>query len=256
MDNHYHLLIETPSGNLPQIMLHINGAYTNYFNKKRGRVGHPFQGRYKAILVEKDEYAKELSRYVHLNPVRAGLVERPEKYEWSSYSIYIGMQKKPEWLYTEFIHGYFGKTKSSAEKQYKTFVSLLINTEYNSPLDEVTGSAILGQAEFINEVREKYLSGKKADKEIPALRELAERVSVDDIEKEVEDNISGDPVLARKIKIYLTKKYTGKRLKEIGGQYGIGETGVSQSCRRLLQRIEKDKKLEQTIKKIVKRLGM
>jgi len=71
MDNHYHLLLETPSGNLPQIMQHINGAYTTYFNVKRGRFGHLFQGRYKAILVDIDEYAKELSRYIHLNPVRA-----------------------------------------------------------------------------------------------------------------------------------------------------------------------------------------
>ena len=75
MDNHYHLMLETPSGNLPRIMLHINGAYTNYFNVKRGRAGHLFQGRYRAILVQKDEYAKELSRYIHLNPVRAGIVE-------------------------------------------------------------------------------------------------------------------------------------------------------------------------------------
>ena len=85
MSNHYHLLLETPSGNLPQIMRHINGAYTTYFNVKRGRAGHLFQGRYKAIVVQMDPYAKELSRYIHLNPVRANLAETPDKYEWSSY---------------------------------------------------------------------------------------------------------------------------------------------------------------------------
>jgi putative transposase len=85
MDNHYHLLLQTPSGNLPQIMRHINGAYTTYFNVKRDRSGHLFQGSYKAILVDMDEYAKELSRYVHLNPVRAKIVETPEEYDWSSY---------------------------------------------------------------------------------------------------------------------------------------------------------------------------
>ena len=211
MDNHYHLLIETPSANLSQIMLHINGAYTNYYNAKRGRAGHLFQGRYKAILVEKDVYAKELSRYIHLNPVRAGIVERPEKYEWTSYPVYIGEKKKPEWLHTEFIHGYFGKTKSSSERTYHKFVSLLINAEYNSPLDEVTGSAILGQADFISEIKEKYLSGKKADKEIPVLRVLAERVSIEDIEKAVENNFSDTPALAKKIKIYLSKRFTGER---------------------------------------------
>jgi putative transposase len=88
MDNHYHLLLETPSGNLSRIMAHINGAYTAYFNRKRDRAGHLFQGRYKAIVVEADEYAKELSRYIHLNPVRAKIVELPEGYEWSSYIYY------------------------------------------------------------------------------------------------------------------------------------------------------------------------
>ena len=89
MDNHYHLLIETPSGNLSQIMHHINGAYTTYFNTKRERSGHLFQGRYRAILIEVDEYAKELSRYIHLNPVRAGIAENPEEYRWSSCQYYM-----------------------------------------------------------------------------------------------------------------------------------------------------------------------
>ena len=84
MDNHYHLLLETPLGNLSQIMHHINGAYTTYFNTKRSRSGHLFQGRYKAILLDADEYAKELSRYIHLNPVRAGIVETPDNFKWSS----------------------------------------------------------------------------------------------------------------------------------------------------------------------------
>ena len=85
MSNHYHLLLETPEGNLSQIMRHINGAYTTYFNTKRKRAGHLFQGRYKAILVEADEYATHLSRYIHLNPIRAGMVSVPEDYTWSSY---------------------------------------------------------------------------------------------------------------------------------------------------------------------------
>ena len=110
MSNHYHLLVETPSGNLSQIMKHINGAYTNYFNVKRKRAGHLFQGRYKAILIEADEYAKELSRYIHLNPVRVGMVSRPEDYQWSSYRDYIGQRKTPDWLKREFIIGYFGRS--------------------------------------------------------------------------------------------------------------------------------------------------
>src|SRR4030066_1532561 len=95
MNNHYHLLLETPKGNLSQIMRYINGAYSIYFNVKHKRTGHLFQGRYKAILVDADEYAGELSRYIHLNPVRAGIVSKPEQYLWSSYQYYVG-KKKPE----------------------------------------------------------------------------------------------------------------------------------------------------------------
>src|SRR3989338_416655 len=110
MSNHYHLLIETPLGNLSQIMRHINGSYTTYFNTKRQRAGHLFQGRYKAILVDADEYAEGLSRYIHLNPVRAGIVTKPEEYDWSSYQCYIGRKKIPSCLKVDFILGYFGDT--------------------------------------------------------------------------------------------------------------------------------------------------
>ena len=122
MDNHYHLLLETPSGNLPQIMHHINGAYTIYYNVKRGRSGHLFQGRYKAILVDADEYAKELSRYIHLNPVRAKMVERPEEYKWSSYPYYLGVAKKPECLNLSFILSSWGKDKEEKIRNYRNYV--------------------------------------------------------------------------------------------------------------------------------------
>ncbi len=256
MDNHYHLLLETPSGNLPQIMRHINGAYTNYFNTKRDRAGHLFQGRYKAILFEKDEYAKQLSRYIHLNPVRAGLAEKPEEYEWSSYPEYIGKREKPEWLCTDFIHGYFGKTKTSAEKQYHKFVSQLINTEYEDPLNEVTGSVILGSSDFINKIKAKYLSGKKADKNIPAFNALTDRVSANDIYEAVENADITDPAAERNIKIYLAKRFTDKKLKDIGLEFGISESGVSRTCSRLLKRIEKDKKLKKVIDIIIKSLNI
>ena len=170
MSNHYHLLLETPSGNLSKIMAHINGAYTTYFNVKRDRFGHLFQGRYKAILIEADEYAMELSRYIHLNPVRAKIVELPEEYEWSSYSYYIGNKKYPEWLRIDFILGYFGKKLSEAQKNYKKFVGEMIDKQYESPLKDVVSSTLLGTQEFINFIKDKYLSGQKEDKDLPALK--------------------------------------------------------------------------------------
>ncbi len=93
MTNHYHLLIETPNANMSKIMHYINGSYTNYINRKRRKHGHLFQGRYKAILVDRDSYLLELSRYIHLNPVRAGMVEKPENYPYGSYCDYIRKNK-------------------------------------------------------------------------------------------------------------------------------------------------------------------
>jgi REP element-mobilizing transposase RayT len=112
MKNHYHLLMETPDGNLPEIMRHINGAYTNYHNTKRKQVGHLFQGRYMAVLIEADEYLMELSRYIHLNPVRAGITAKPEGYPWSSYLDYIGKRRAPSWLRLDAVKCISGITKS------------------------------------------------------------------------------------------------------------------------------------------------
>ena len=142
MSNHYHLLLETPSGNLSQIMRHINGAYTTYFNVKRKRAGHLFQGRYQAILVEADAYAVELSRYMHLNPVRAGMVAKPEHYQWSSYRSYIGQCTTPAWLKTDFILGYFGRKASDANNSYRRFVEDLLDSAYESPLTATVASTV------------------------------------------------------------------------------------------------------------------
>ncbi len=120
-------------------MRHINGAYTTYFNIKHKRAGHLFQGRYKAILVDADAYAGELSRYIHLNPVRGGIVNMPEKYIWSSYQYYTGKKKKPDWLRVDFILGYFGSELLSSQEKYINFVLARINGKYNSPLDETIG---------------------------------------------------------------------------------------------------------------------
>jgi len=256
MDTHYHLLLETPSGNLSQIMRHINGAYTTYFNVKRDRSGHLFQGRYKAILVDIDEYAKELSRYIHLNPVRAKMVETPEDYDWSSYKIYIGKQRSAKWLYRDFILGYFGKKVSTAQKSYQDFVSALTDQEYNSPLDEVVSSTLLGSADFIKFIKDNFLSAKRPDKELPALKELGKKTSMQDIVKEVELVFPEDKVLSRNVKMYLCQRYTGNKLKEIGFHFGIGESGVSQACRRVADKIEKDKKLKKKIERLEKLIDL
>ena len=127
-----------------------------------------FQGRYKAILVEVDAYAKELSRYIHLNPVRAGMVDKPEAYQWSSYRYYIEKGKTPEWLHRPMVLGYFGEKESIAQKRYQCFVNALVGHEYESPLKDAVSSTLLGNADFISYTKETFLSDKKPDKDLPA----------------------------------------------------------------------------------------
>lgn len=255
MDNHYHLFLETPSGNLPQIMRHINGAYTTYFNVKRSRSGHLFQGRYKAILVDADEYAKELSRYIHFNPVRANIVERAEEYKWSSLPDYMGTRKPPKWLRRDFILGYFGNNLSEAEREYKNFIRSLEGKEYESPFKEVFASTILGDTGFIEYVRKSFVKNKEMDNEIPASKAIMEKASMEDIFKNVSREFS-DSRLSKDIKQYLCYRYTSKRLKTIGDQFGVSESAVSHAVRRAATIVGNDKKVRKKVDKLINKLDL
>lgn len=249
MNNHYHLFLETPAGNLPEIMHHINGAYTTYANVKRKRSGHLFQGRYKAILVEADEYAAELSRYIHLNPVRAGAVSRPEDYAWSSYGGYIGHGHAPEWLKREFILGFFGKSAGAATK-YQAFVEAMLGKDYESPLKQTFGTAILGTAGFIETITAAHLTGKEPERDVPALRQFANRPPLEVICSAVRDVIAGDEKLARQAGMYLCHRYSGERLRTIGSLFNVGESAISEAGRLFSLKMAKDKKLGEVIDKI------
>ncbi len=250
MDNHYHLLIETPSGNLSQIMHHINGAYTTYFNTKRERSGHLFQGRYRAILIDVDEYAKELSRYIHLNPVRAGIAENPEEYRWSSCQYYTVKRKPPEWLKRDFILSYFGNEPKTAMKRYRDFVRSVMDEEYKNPLAEISHSVILGGEKFIAEIKTRFLRDKQPDRDLPILRDLSSRPGLGHIEKAVDSVLQQDEKLARQVTLHMCHRHSGMKLREIGQQFGIGESGVTQASRRIGMKAKKDKRLGEIIKTI------
>jgi putative transposase len=122
MTNHYHIVVETPEGNLSQGMRQLNGIYTQRVNRTHGRVGHVFQGRFKGILVEKDAYLLELSRYVVLNPVRAGMVADCRDWPWSSYRAMLGEETVPLWLESDWILGQFAAEREQAVRRYVDFV--------------------------------------------------------------------------------------------------------------------------------------
>jgi len=256
MNNHYHVLFETPAGNLSQVMQHINGAYTNYFNAKRKRSGHLLQGRYKAILVEADEYATELSRYIHLNPVRVGAALMPEEYRWSSYRDYVGLHEAPKWLNTGFILGLFGGTKAVAQKKYRKFVEEAIGNEHESPLMGAVAATILGSADFVTEIHERHVTAKSADRNLPALHQLANRPDIDHIIEAVKEAFRENKQLAGKAAIHLCHKYSGVKLREIGERFGVKDSAVSQASRRFMVELDKNKELKNVVENVVKTMGL
>jgi hypothetical protein len=147
MTNHYHLLIETPDGKLSIGMRQLNGVFTQFVNKRHGRTGHLFQGRYKAILIQKDSHLLEVCRYVVLNPVRATMVEKPEEYPWSSYPATAGRTKPHPCLTADRVLGQFARRRVKAEKEYRQFVSPGIGRE--TIWTEVRGQALLGGANLL-----------------------------------------------------------------------------------------------------------
>lgn len=220
MDNHYHLLIETPEANLSIGMRQLNGVYTQLYNRRHRRPGHIFQGRYKAILVDKDNYLLELCRYVVLNPVRARLVELPERWKWSSYAATAGLKKVPEYLSVDWILGVFGTNRGIAQRHYRKFVKEGINR--NSPWGELQGQIFLGDDSFIEKIKD-LLAGKEAIKEIPRQQHYAGRPEL----KEIFKRRSSRGERGRNEKIYNAHIRYGYRLKEIADYLGIHYTTVS-----------------------------
>ena len=146
MDNHYHLLIETPKPNLSLGMRQLNGRYTQTYNRRHERVGHLFQGRFTAILVEKEAHLLELCRYVVLNPVGAKLVPHPRQWAWSSYRATAGEMRAPDWLTTGWILGQFGARVGPARERYRSFVAERRGAA--RPWEQLTGQIYLGTADF------------------------------------------------------------------------------------------------------------
>ena len=165
MTNHYHLLIETPDANLSQGMRQLNGVYTQNFNRQHQRVGHVFQGRYKAILVQKESYLLELARYIVLNPVRAQMVRTAKEWPWSSYRATAGYKVPVKALNVDWILSSFANRKSTAMERYQKFVAE--GKKQPKPWDQLRNQIYLGDEAFINKMQDKIDSAADL-REIPA----------------------------------------------------------------------------------------
>jgi REP element-mobilizing transposase RayT len=172
MDNHFHLVVETPEANLSKAMRQLNGVYTQAFNRRHGRVGHVLQGRFKAIVVDRDSYLLELCRYVVLNPVRARSTRKPDTYSWSSYRATAGLTPTPSFLTIDWLLSQFGRQRPGAQRKYRAFVAE--GRGLGSPWEEVRGQVLLGSERFVERLTP-GLRDKRSLKEIPRQQRFADR---------------------------------------------------------------------------------
>jgi REP element-mobilizing transposase RayT len=260
MGNHYHLLVETPNANLSSFMHAVASAYTTYFNSKRKRAGHLFQGRYKAILVEKEPYLLELSRYIHLNPVRADIVKAPEDYACSSYRAYI-FPKEETIVSRALIWGMLSENRKEAPQRYKAFVESAISEPPPNPFERVYGGVILGKAPFVKDAL-KRAANLIPKQETAQRRALSSAVSgLDEIIRFLSRhfNVPEDTVISlppyRSYAIYLARKHTPVTSAAIGRCFSVTCSAVTKTGTRLKQRLEEDETLRDTMRKLEERLS-
>lgn len=264
--NHFHLILRTPLANLNRFMQRFNTAYIMYFNKKHDRVGHLYQGRYKAILVDADSYLMELSRYVHLNPVRGERfkdisleekIEILERYPWSSYHAY-SRGEEVSFLHTEMILGMIGGKGRDRFNRYRQFVLNGLTETSESPLKEQKARSVLGSESFVEWVYREHVKGKEDEKEYSKIHELAPLVTIEDIAREVaavfrlkkeELFKKRSRIVGRQVLMELSRHYMSPRLslREIADELGVSVAALHQSRERLQNLLRNDKAISRKL---------
>jgi putative transposase len=249
MPNHYHLLIHTPEGNLTRCMRHIGGVYTQHFNRRHAHEGQLFRGRYKAVLVEEEEYLLGLVRYIHFNPIKAGLVEDLKEYPWTSHHGYLSPDDKWDWLYREPVLTKFADDPVKARKAYRLYMAQGGDEEIERVFALKKLPAILGSGGFIRKIKGRFFDSKK-DREVPeakglapSVREIKAAVSAASGAKEEEffnsaRGITNEP---RNVAVYLVRTLRGDTLPEIAVNFGIRTySTVSSTIARVKSQLAED----------------
>ena len=214
MSNHYHLIVETPLANLSEGMRHLNSIYTQRFNRRHANVGHLFQGRFKAMVIDSEEYLLEAARYVMLNPIRAKMTDDLKNWGWSSYRATAGLTKAPDFLYTDALLDRFSKRRSKAQKLFAEYVQQGIIAE--NPFKDARGGVLGSSEKFIRKIRE-VLDGRELKEEHAYDQKSIARPDL----KEIFSSGNRDTKIAEVINEH---RY---RLKEVGDILGLHYSTVS-----------------------------
>ena len=264
ISNHYHLLVQTPNANLSRAMRHLNGVYTQRYNKRHGCDGQLFRGRYKAIVVESDSYAVELLRYIHRNPLEAGLVENLQKYQWSTHRIYLSKAEKWKWVHKDFILNLFSKSKPESIRLYKEFVLKENSEMINQVFARKNLPAILGSKSFVDRVKEKFFNSNNFE-DVPETKRLAPDIEKIEIAVCRDYDIKEDELYStrrglfnepRNVAVYLIRRLRNDTLKQVGDQFGIEKNStVSSIVERVKHEIKVDKGLKNRVQKLSEKIN-
>jgi REP element-mobilizing transposase RayT len=256
MDNHVHMLLEAGSVPLSRVMQRLSSGYTQYFNRRHKLVGHLFQGRYKAILCDKDSYLLELSRYLHLNPVRAKVVKEPGQYAWSSYRAYASDGGTQAWLDTKDVLGQFSRSIGEARKLYRKFVMEGMGEGHKEEYYEVLDGRFLGDQQFAEEVKSK--AGEEARVRLKVKADVLLGAVCQALGMKRGEVIGAGKdrqrVRARELVCYVGRSYTELSVKAIAKMLAVDATCVSRSVSRLEGRLATDKPLRMRLQRIASAL--
>jgi REP element-mobilizing transposase RayT len=259
MRNHYHVCLSTPKGNLSRVMRHVDGLYTQRFNRRHDRDGSLFRGRYKAILIDGDEYLAPVVRYIHLNPIGAGLVRYPEEYRWSSHLNYLQTKNRPAWLNADVAMEQIGGNKAFHE-----FVLSGNEEALERFYQSGRQSPVLGGERFVERIRKPIT---QLGREYPRYQRRGVQASAQDAIRRVAEvyRVSRDEVLqgvrgkeneARKVAMYLVRCCCDQTLKETAGLFGLGSYGaVGWCCHGVQRKMEKERRFKERVEKLVRDLS-
>jgi putative transposase len=255
MKNHFHLLLEVGKIPLSKIMQHLLYRYTRYFNRRYEMTGHLFQGRYRAILCDKDSYLLELVRYIHLNPVRAKVVRDPEKYLWTGHLGYLG-KMKDSLLEEDFLLGQFGEYKSLARRKYRQFVLERLDGRHEDKYYEVKDQRYLGEDSFIDCIKSKKEEAENAVFDIP-IEVIAQEVSkAAGITQEIlySSTRNREGAWGRSLVAYLARVLSRNKVKDTAWHFGRSPMVISQGIIRIEREMGKDKGLYELTEKLKREL--
>jgi len=264
LTTHYHLLVQTPDANVSRCMRHINGVYTQRFNRAHRRDGQLFRGRYKAILIDADSYLLAVLRYIHRNPLRAGLVENLDAYPWSSHGGYVSGAKEWDWLYADMVFSLLTEDRSRRLRVYRRYMSEEDTAELICLYESRKWPSVMGSERFMTWVKERFFNTKR-HREVPESKVLApERVMIrDEVCREyqidedallkVRRGVSNEP---RDVSLYLIRRLRGDGLEEIAKEFGLHHySSISNARERVHNQLLQDRRLRKRIERIQSRLN-